>query len=864
MAAKLSKKYTLAPLAIFVALASMNSYAENVFNPAFLSSDPTAVADLSRFQSGNQAPGNYRVDVWVNDVFLFTRDVTFNAAKDGSRDDTGLTPCLTIKTLQKMGVNIAFKPQLASAAPETCIDLPAVIEGATTQFDFDQQRLNISIPQVAMISSARGYIPPSQWDEGINALLLNYNFSGSDSRDRSASGQTEKNYFLGLNSGFNYGPWRLRDYSTWSYNNNAQAGNSRWHHINTYLERAIIPLRSELVVGDSSTPSDVFDSLSFRGVQLASDDNMLPDSLRGFAPTVRGIAKSHARVTIKQNGYTIYQTYVPPGAFEINDLFPTSSSGDLKVEVKEADGSVNLYSVPYSTVPLLQREGHVKYSLTAGNYRSNSPQQKSAGFAQSTVIWGLPAGFTAYGGTQLANNYKALALGLGANVGQFGALSLDVTQARSTLVDGSVHNGASLRFLYAKSLNQLGTNFQLLGYRYSTQGFYSFDDTTWKRMSGFVTDNDDESNDHNASQVVDYYNLNNNKRDKLQLNVSQQVGESGSLYFSGSRQSYWGTDDANTLLQAGYSGTFSGVSWNLNYSYNKIPGLDGTDKRVALGISIPLSLWLSPGGDITGQSHSMYATYNVSSDTHGNTSQSAGFSGTALEDDNLNYTLQQGYQSGNQHNANGSANIGYDGSWGSATAGYNYSNNGDYQQLNVGLNGGVVVHDEGITLSQPLGDTNVLIAAPGAKNVRVEDVSGLKTDSRGYAVVPYATTYRRNRLSLDTNSLPDNVDLDDSVAEVVPTRGALVRADFNAHVGARVLFNLMHLGKPLPFGTMVSSSEGSSIVGDNGQVYLSGLLLRGKLTAKWGDSAAQTCSLTYKLPANAASKPITTLTKECR
>ncbi|MBW6086650.1 fimbria/pilus outer membrane usher protein [Escherichia coli] len=43
-----------------------------------------------------------------------------------------------------------------------------------------------------------------------------------------------------------------------------------------------------------------FDSVSFRGVQLASDDNMLPDSLKGFAPVVRGIAKSNAQITIKQ------------------------------------------------------------------------------------------------------------------------------------------------------------------------------------------------------------------------------------------------------------------------------------------------------------------------------------------------------------------------------------------------------------------------------------------------------------------------------------------------------------------------------------------------------------------------------------
>jgi outer membrane usher protein len=44
-------------------------------------------------------------------------------------------------------------------------------------------------------------------------------------------------------------------------------------------------------------------------------------------------------------------------------------------------------------------------------------------------------------------------------------------------------------------------------------------------------------------------------------------------------------------------------------------------------------------------------------------------------------------------------------------------------------------------------------------------------------VLPYATEYRENRVALDTNTLADNVDLDDAVVSVVPTHGAIVRAD---------------------------------------------------------------------------------------
>lgn len=171
----------------------------------------------------------------------------------------------------------------------------------------------------------------------------------------------------------------MRNNSTWSRSSGQTA---EWKNLSSYLQRAVIPLKGELTVGDDYTAGDFFDSVSFRGVQLASDDNMLPDSLKGFAPVVRGIAKSNAQITIKQNGYTIYQTYVSPGAFEISDLYSTSSSGDLLVEIKEADGSVNSYSVPFSSVPLLQRQGRIKYAVTLAKYRTNSNEQQESKFAR--------------------------------------------------------------------------------------------------------------------------------------------------------------------------------------------------------------------------------------------------------------------------------------------------------------------------------------------------------------------------------------------------------------------------------------------------------------------------------------------------
>ncbi|SUG49614.1 outer membrane usher protein FimD [Salmonella enterica subsp. arizonae] len=94
-------------------------------------------------------------------------------------------------------------------------------------------------------------------------------------------------------------------------------------------------------------------------------------------------------------------------------------------------------------------------------------------------------------------------------------MSLDVTQATSTLADNNAYQGKSLRFLYAKSLAQTGTNLQLLGYRYSTSGFYTLDDTAWKQMSGY--DNDERTDpDESTPEWADYYNLYYTRRGKVQ------------------------------------------------------------------------------------------------------------------------------------------------------------------------------------------------------------------------------------------------------------------------------------------------------------------------------------------------------------
>ncbi|MCC3263719.1 fimbria/pilus outer membrane usher protein, partial [Paenibacillus polymyxa] len=81
---------------------------------------------------------------------------------------------------------------------------------------------------------------------------------------------------------------------------------------------------------------------------------------------------------------------------------------------------------------------------------------------------------------QFSDRYNGLAFGIGQNLGRFGAYSLDLTHARSQLADNQHYTGDSVRLRYSKLLNDIGTRVNFFSLRYSTAGFYTLSDTTYK------------------------------------------------------------------------------------------------------------------------------------------------------------------------------------------------------------------------------------------------------------------------------------------------------------------------------------------------------------------------------------------------
>ncbi|NTZ08013.1 fimbrial biogenesis outer membrane usher protein [Burkholderia metallica] len=814
--------------------------------------DPAAVAfnprlfagggvDLSRFAKGNPVePGDYAVDVTVNGKGRGRHDVPFLAVPGSDV----AAPCFTLAMLEQFGVDgdkLASRPRRTNqgdddsapaaheSAPDACLSLRETIPDATYTFDSADLKLDLTIPQTAMSRTAHGYVDPSRWDEGINVGLLQYNVNGYTS-ESNFFGHNFSSLYTGLQSGVNIGPWRFRHRSTLNW---ASRGSGvSWRSLETFVQRDITALRSQIVLGDSFTSGEVFDSFGVRGVQLSSDDRMLPNSLQAYAPTVRGVADTNARVVVRQGGNTVYEETVSPGPFEFNDLPATGYGGDLDVTVTESDGRVRRFSVPFAAVPQLLRPGRHRFNVTVGQYRDNAVDTKPW-VAQLVYQRGITNLVTAYAGVLSSAGYGSGLLGMALNT-SVGAFAFDFTSAHTSVPGRRTYHGLSSRVTYSKMLVPTGTNFSVAAYRYSTSNFFSLQDAVNARSDW--------------SGSIGQYNY--RARTRLQLNVNQRLGDRSAIYVTGSSQDYWGGERGRDLqFQAGFNSTFRQVSYAV-YAQRARNGGDRTVTQVGINLTIPL-------GKQTYTKSSLFnsLTTSASRDSTGNSAIQMDMSGSKGTVAPFSYGVTASRIAGGDTNALSS--FGGYGTYRSAVGTYsaNASLSNQMRQASIGANGAMIVHRGGVTLSPPLGQAAALIEAKGATGGQIVNGQGASIDRFGYAVIPSLTPYRVNTVEIDPSRLPDDVELGNTSEEVVPRYNSVVFVKMGT-VRGRPVFATMERqdGSPLPMGTQLFDASGKSIggVGQGGMAFLRGLEGSGELVAKWGVGATDRCSLPYAIPAATA------------
>ncbi|EEJ5313279.1 fimbrial outer membrane usher protein StdB [Salmonella enterica] len=788
------------------------------FDASLLSSSDPQGADLSAFsREGYVAPGSYMLDIWLNNQSVREQYSVRVVPYDDNSGDSVI--CVTPAMVDMLGLkdDIVRGLKTVPGTEETepgvngshCLDLNT--PDSKVQYSAEKQRLTFVIPQAWMEYRDPDWVPPSRWSDGVAGAVLDYNLSAN--RFMPQQGNSSTSYSLYGTAGFNLGAWRLRsDYQYNRYDSGNGSVQSDFYLPQTYLFRPLPSLRSKLTLGQTYLSSAIFDSFRFAGLTLASDERMLPPSLRGYAPQISGIANSNAQVTVSQNGRILYQTRVSPGPFVLPDL-SQNISGNLDVSVRESDGTVHTWQVNTASVPFMARQGQVRYKVAAGRplyggrYNNNTV---SPDFLLGEATWGAFNNTSLYGGVIASTgDYRSAALGVAENLGLLGALSADVTRSDARLPQGQNQSGYSYRVNYAKTFDKTGSTLAFVGYRFSDRHYLSLPEYLQRRSV--------ESGDfwhEKQSYTITY------SQSIPQLNMSAAL--------SVSRLNYWNAASNNNYmlsLSKSFSlGSFRGISASVSLARNQYTG-GGTQNQVYASFSIP---W----GD------SRQVSYSVQKDNRGSMQQYMNFSDFHSPDTSWNISAGHSRnETGSSSNFSGGVHSSLP--WGQVSADASLQP-GQYRSLGLNWYGSATATAHGAAFSQSMAgnEPRMMIDTGGVPGVPVSGGRGV-TNRFGITVVSSGGSYRHSDISVDVASLPEDVEVSDSVISQVLTEGAIGYRRIGAVRGEQVLGSLrLADGKAPPFGALVVSERTGhtlGMVGDEGRTYLAGISGedRQALTVSW-------------------------------
>lgn len=797
--------------------------------------------DLKQFNEKQiaVAEGQQTLDISLNGIKIKSQ-VPVSFRKKAAADKSA-QPCIDadmVKLLQ-------LKSGLPEAAKGQCVLLYDITKQGKWNIKQSTLTLDFLIPQVLLNRQPRDYIPISEWDAGAPLMFLRHNTSFT----RNILRDSHYNYLWSMiNAGGNLGMWQLRHQANLRYMESSTGGDHyKWNSVRTWVQRPLPTISSELMVGDTFTDSSMFGSMSFNGVKLATDQRMWPQGRRGYAPEVRGVATSNARVLIRQAGNVIYETQVPPGPFLIDDLYNTRSQGDLKVQIIEADGKSSFFTVPYAAVPNSMRPGNLSYQFAAGKVRNYYSVQNT--FTEGVLQYGLSNSITSNTGARFANDYQALLMG-GVYASELGALSLNTTWSHAKVENDMTKSGWRAEMSYSKTFST-NTNLVLAAYRYSTSGYRDLEDVLGVRRQ--------------ANGGTNYYSDTIKQRNRFTATVSQNMEQYGTVALSGSSTDYYNNRSRITELQLSYNNMWKKVSYNINvgrqrssWSSDNVYSVNDrdydssryqkyTENVVSVGISVPLD-WRDSRSTV---SLDMTRDKNT-------TSAMTTLSGSAGQDSDFTYSLYSSYDKyrdvgqGKDHETRWGTNVQERTRMGTMRA--SYARSDDYHQLGLGTAGTLAIHGGGITYGPYASDTFALVEAKGASGARINNAQGAKIDAFGYAIVPSLAPYRYNTISIDGNSMSQDVELEGGNVRVVPVLGAVPKVAFKTLGGTPTLIlATLADGTPVPMGADVKDSAGNSIgmAGQNGQIYARLPDASGTLFVSWGSS--NKCRINYQLPSKKAS-----------
>lgn len=797
------------------------------FNLDLVDAEDKENIDLTKFvNKGYVLPGKYLLDMLVNNKAYSQESIEYHEDAQGN-----VKPCVTKDLLRyfllqdSVQANIPFEPIASSNLTLECAQIEE-IPGINISNVLNEGKLKISIPQSVMQPQYAGWTPHSLWSNGIPAIIVDYNINNSWSQNEWGENEYAVDGYGVV--GANLGAWRFRANYNGSYRDRKNSGSSqdfKWTTISAY--RSIPKLHAVVSVGELYLNSNLFDSFKYRGIGLKTDERMLPPSIRGYAPTVSGIAKTNAKVTIRQDDHIVYETTVPPGPFVIRDL-SSSLRGKLYVTITEENGSTESFQQFVDSLPYLSRPGMLQYNLAVGEPIRTKHEAEDFKFFSGDFSYGVGNQSSVYGGAVLSDKYKAYALGLGRDLGKFGTASIDVTRSTALLPDINEQTGFSYRINYSKKFEDYNSLIQFSGYRFSEEKFTTMAQfmNAWRGFEGFNEVGDDE-----LEFDLDGYLKKDKELYIAQLSKTFYPDDKRKTFnanLSYSHQTYW-NDASNKRLNLSVSKNWLfknnlNVATTLNAYQNKNSTAD--TKGIMFSVSIPLDSkrYLSYSSQFEDSYHSNNINYYQ-------TFENTDSFNLALNNTNTNNSIRGNYQ----HKAS-MANINV-----SASA-----NDDKNYNASIRLEGGLTVSQHGFVLHpiQNQGATRILVDTGDASGV---PLSGTKAKSNFMGLTAIDTPgYFNKDTKIDFNTLPDDIESKDSVRSLTVTEGGVGYVKFDVLQGQKRMFQIEHQNSHPPFGATAVNEEGKEIgiVSEDGYAYLAGLKPKNTIEIQWGNG--EKCS--FKVP----------------
>lgn len=778
--------------------------------------DPKQVAFFSR--SARFLAGRQPVSLFVNSSRKADMIASFN--QEGQL-------CLNAELLENANL---ITPEGASDKDAACDSVEGVDSlGFLSRFPKTVVDLRPGKSEVHLIVPVNALRPRESEDRYFNrggtAAMLNYEVFTSQSESK---GNAKSYQNVNTVAGLNTGDWLFR--SGQNYSTSTSGG--QWNHLYAYGQRTFSAIDSTVQGGQINIANSVFSGIALSGIQVVPEDSLRLGA--GESPVrIEGMARSPGRIEVRQNGNLIHTSVIAEGPYLLTDL-ALNKRLDVLVTVIEDNGSRSSFTLPAASLDGSAFDTTPGYSFAAGQYRSTDDQSEKPLLMSASGTWPVSQSTQLTAGVLGSAHYQGLAWSAGYR------LTPETTLAMSQSASSSTKLGQRGTQISASMSTRLHKNVSLgLSTTQQTEGYRDFLDSVYN-----ADDVEDILETSGALKTVDSFKSQNRDQYGLSLGVGNTVVGNFNLSTSYSR-----TFDNQSAqnLSASWSASYKRATFNA--SVRKNIGNSAYDNGLTTSLSVSV-----PFGD------------NIR--TYANADKNGTRSGVALNkklNESVNYQLRADHDDFT-HRSNFSASTSLLPRYAQANLGYARSSEGS-TNYNARLTGAVVAHGSGVTLSPyPVDDTFGVLSVGDLAGVKVMTPRGpVWTDMFGQAIAPSLTPHRESQLAVSGASLPRNVDINNGIKKLKPSRGSVNHIKFDVSTTRRTMLVVTDpQGTPLAKGLAVQNEHKQYVTTTigNGKIYFPTLEPGKTLNVVLDEE--QTCQVRYSQPKYAdQSKTIETIKATC-